>query len=160
MPKIEIHTHINAPKAIVFDLSRSIDLHKISTAHTNERAIAGRTSGLIEKGETVTWRAKHLGVYQNLTSIITAMDYPDYFVDEMQKGAFKAFRHEHFFKDHDGGTSVTDIFEFQSPLGILGELAETLFLKKYIERLLERRNAIIKEYAESDKYEPMLNLKQ
>ena len=44
----------------VFDLSRSISLHKISSAHTNKEAIGGITSGLINKNETVTWRAKHL----------------------------------------------------------------------------------------------------
>jgi hypothetical protein len=51
MPVINLHTQINAPIGIVFDLSRSIDLHKISTAHTNEEAIAGVTSGLIGMGE-------------------------------------------------------------------------------------------------------------
>jgi len=39
MPKIELKTEIKAKKDIVFDLSRSIDLHKISTEHTNEDAI-------------------------------------------------------------------------------------------------------------------------
>lgn len=68
MPRIYLETRISAPVEIVFDLSRSIDLHKISTEHTKEEAIAGKTSGLIALGETVTWRAKHLGFTQNLTS--------------------------------------------------------------------------------------------
>lgn len=71
MPRIELRTKIKADKQIVFDLSRSIDLHKTSTEQTNETAISGKTSGLIELNETVTWRAKHFGFYQNLTSNIT-----------------------------------------------------------------------------------------
>lgn len=93
MTTIHLETNINAHVEQVFDLSRSIDLHLESTAKTNERAIAGVTSGLIEYGETVTWRAKHFGVYQNFTSKITQYDYPNSFTDEMQKGAFKSFKH-------------------------------------------------------------------
>lgn len=88
MPIINLHTEIKAEKEVVFDLSRSIDLHKISTEQTSEEAIAGKTSGLIGLHESVTWRAKHFGIYQNLTSKITKFDRPNYFVDEMVKGRF------------------------------------------------------------------------
>ncbi len=88
MPRIEIEIVINAKIVTVFDLARSIDLHKISTEKTNEIAIAGKTSGLIGANESVTWRAKHFGIYQNLTSKITEFDRPNYFADEMVKGAF------------------------------------------------------------------------
>ena len=97
MPRIVIFTKIKAPQKLVFDLSRSIELHKTSTKETNEKAIAGKTEGLIELGETVTWRAKHLGVYQNFTSKVTGCNEADYFADEMLSGAFKSFNHEHFF---------------------------------------------------------------
>lgn len=148
MPIVRLETYIKAPKTVVFDFARSIDLHQISTAHTNEKAIAGRTSGLIELGETVTWKAKHFGVVQQLSSKITAMDIPDYFVDEMISGAFKSIRHEHIFEERGAGTLMTDIFAYSSPLGILGKLADALFLKRYLTKLLIRRNHVIKEYAE------------
>jgi ligand-binding SRPBCC domain-containing protein len=152
MPRIELQTQIKSKLEIVFDLSRSIDLHKISTDHTNETAIAGRTSGLIELNESVTWRAKHFGIYQKLTSKITACNRPDYFVDEMVKGAFKGFKHEHHFKNLNGEVLMIDIFEYQSPLGFLGQVADLLFLKNYMTRLLEKRNKVIKDYAESGKW--------
>ncbi|RAJ08937.1 SRPBCC family protein [Arenibacter echinorum] len=148
MPRIELRTEINAPKEIVFDLSRSIDLHKISTQHTNEEAIDGITTGLIGLNESVTWKAKHFGIYQNLTSKVTEFDRPNYFADEMVKGAFKSFKHEHHFTDLNQGTLMTDFFEYESPTGILGKLADKLFLKKYMMDLLEKRNQTIKEFAE------------
>lgn len=141
---------------MVFDLSRSIDLHKVSTAHTNEEAIAGRTEGLIALGESVTWRAKHLGFYQELTTNITAFDFPNSFTDEMQKGAFKRFKHDHLFREENGQTIMTDVFEYVSPLGILGKLADFLFLKNYLIRLLMKRNETIKSFAESDKWKQIL----
>ena len=156
MPRIELRTEIKANKEIVFDLSRSIDLHKISTAHTNETSIAGKTSGLIGLHESVTWRAKHFGIYQKLTSKVTEFNRPNFFVDEMVNGAFKSFRHEHHFLELKEGTLMTDIFAYESPFGILGRIANIVFLKKYMTELLEKRNSTIKAFAESEKWKMVL----
>jgi ligand-binding SRPBCC domain-containing protein len=161
MPRIELRTLVNANQQIVFDLSRSIDLHKISTQHTHEEAIEGRTAGLIELNETVTWRAKHFGVYQTLTSKITEFYSPHFFVDEMVEGAFKRFRHEHklFQGDKEGETVLIDIFDYESPYGVFGKLADWLFLKRYMANLLTKRNQIIKEFAETDKWKLVIETK-
>ena len=156
MPSIQIVTQINAPIERCFNLSRSIDLHVVSTKHTNEKAIAGVTSGLIGLNESVTWRAKHLGVWQTLTSRITEFDSPNLFIDEMVNGAFKSFRHEHHFKAVPPNTIMTDIFTFTSPFGPAGEIFNRLFLTQYMQRLLEKRNEVIKEYAESDKWKGLV----
>ncbi|HOY15502.1 MAG TPA: SRPBCC family protein, partial [Saprospiraceae bacterium] len=133
----------------VFDLSRSVDLHKLSTKHTNEEAIAGVTSGLMQLNDTVTWRAKHLGVYQILTTKITQYDDPNSFTDEMVNGIFKSFKHKHLFVGDGEMTMMTDIFFYQSPLGFLGKIADVLFLKKYMTDFLIKRNEVIRKVAES-----------
>lgn len=158
MPRIEIHTESKAGREIVFDLSRSIDLHKISTEHTNETAIAGKTSGLIGLNESVTWRAKHFGVSQKLSSKITQYDRPNSFTDEMVSGAFAEFKHVHIFKETDGGTLMIDIFDYRSPMGVLGKLADKIFLKKYMKELLEMRNRVVKDFAESGKWKKIPGL--
>ena len=66
MPTIYLSTFIRATPTTTFDLSRSIDLHQISTKQTQEKVIAGRMSGLIELGESVTWRAKHFGFFSGI----------------------------------------------------------------------------------------------
>ncbi|WP_339812632.1 SRPBCC family protein [uncultured Imperialibacter sp.] len=157
MPIIQIKMVIEAPIDRCFDLSRSIDLHKISTSHTGEEAIGGVTSGLIGLSETVTWRARHFGIRQTLTTRITELDYPNFFVDKMVKGAFKRFRHEHHFKDLGGKTEMRDYFDYESPLGILGRMFDFVVLRKYMQDLLEQRNLVIKEYAESDKWKKVLS---
>ncbi|MFT6970869.1 MAG: ligand-binding SRPBCC domain-containing protein [Roseivirga sp.] len=156
MPTIKLQTHINANIKTVFDLSRSVDLHKLSTQQTNETAIAGKTSGLIGLNETVTWRAKHFGIYQKLTSKITAYDRPSYFVDEMISGAFKRFKHEHHFIESDGGTLMTDIFDYEAPFGVLGKLVDQIVLEKYMTNLLKARNKVLEEVAESDQWKEIL----
>lgn len=156
MPTIHLRTLINAKIDIVFDLSRSVDLHKISTEQTNEEAIAGVTSGLIGENESVTWRAKHFGFYQKLTSKIIEFNRPYSFTDEMQKGIFKSFKHQHLFKVINDKTEMIDTFTYESPFGIFGQFADKLFLKKYMEKFLMVRNETIKEFAESDKWKEVL----
>lgn len=156
MPVIRLQTVINAPVKVVFDLSRSIDLHKISTAHTNEQAVAGKTSGCIGMGESVTWKARHFGITQLLTSKITAFESPCSFTDEMVSGAFKRFKHDHIFTEENGVTIMTDVFDYTSPYGIFGRMADSLFLKRYMKNLLIERNRIVKEYAEDKNKYPAL----
>lgn len=150
MPDILLTTLVKANLSLVFNLSRSIDFHTMSMQGSNETAIDGVTEGLISLGESVTWRAKHFGVYQTLTSKITAFDFPVYFIDEMQKGAFKHFKHEHIFEETDEGVMITDKVSFSSPFGIIGKIVDHIFLKKYLQSLLTKRNESIKIYAETD----------
>jgi ligand-binding SRPBCC domain-containing protein len=157
MPTINLTTFIAAPAKRVFDLSRSINLHKISTADTNEKAIAGTTSGLINLNETVTWQAKHLFKTRQLTSKITVMQSPLLFTDEMTKGDFKSFKHQHHFKEVKNGTLMIDIIDFESPYGVLGTIVNKFYLKKYLENLLLKRNKVIKQYAETEKWKVILN---
>lgn len=156
MPLIILKTYIQAERSVVFDLSRSIDLHKISTQQTNEEAISGVTSGLIGMNESVTWRAKHLGFYQELTSKITVFQSPNTFTDEMVSGAFKQFKHEHIFEEHEQGTLMIDQFDYTSPYGVLGKIVDALFLKKYMTNLLITRNQSVKKFAESDRWKEVL----
>src|SRR3954452_4891930 len=120
MPVIHLTTIINAPVERVFDLCRSIDLHKLSMVHTKECAIAGKTSGLIEQGEWVTWEANHLFKKRYLTVAITYIQPYALFIDEMQKGDFKTMRHEHHFEQTGMATKMIDVFDFISPYGWLG----------------------------------------
>ena len=151
MPVIKIQTRINATKEIVFDLARNITLHEISAGNSNEKAIAGVTSGLINLNETVTWRAKHFGFYQSLSVKITEMEKPNTFTDEMIKGAFKRFRHTHTFIQEGLETIMEDQFDYTAPLGNLGKMADFLFLKQYMKLFLKERNEVIKAYAEDEK---------
>jgi ligand-binding SRPBCC domain-containing protein len=157
MPKIHLTSFIAAPIERVFDLSRSINLHQLSTASTNEKAIDGVITGLINKGETVTWQAKHLFKTRQFTSKITEMKSPLFFTDEMIKGDFKSFHHEHHFKAAANGTIMIDLLNFETPYGNFGKIVNSLFLKSYLEKFLIKRNEVIKEYAETQKWKTILN---
>ena len=148
MTTIKITTNYYAPIETVFDTNRNIDIHQQSASKTKEVAIAGITSGLINKNETVTWKGKHFGFYIQHESIISEMDFPTYFVDEQLKGQFKSFKHQHFFEQKENYVEVTDLLEYETPFGIFGQLFDKLLLKNHLSNFIIHRNAVLKDLAE------------
>src|SRR5215813_959667 len=144
MPTIRLETYIQAPPERCFDLSLNVEAHSNSTAQSRERAVAGVTTGMMRLGDTVTWEAVHFGVKQHLTTKITAYDRPYRFTDEMLRGAFHQLRHLHEFVPQSSGTLMVDHFSFRAPLGVLGSIAERLFLTRYMRGLLMTRNHYLK----------------
>lgn len=149
MSTFTIITDIRASPERCFDLARDLDLHQQSMSHTRENIIAGRSEGLIEYGEEVTWKARHFGVYHTHAAKITQYDRPRHFRDEMTQGRFKQFKHDHHFESlNQATTRMTDILMFRSPLGPLGAVVDALILKRYLRRLLTHRAQVIREAAE------------
>ncbi len=158
LTRIEIQTKINAPVERCFALSTSIDLHKISASRSKEQAIAGVTSGMILLNDTVTWRANHFGIWLKLKVQITEYHSPDYFVDEMIKGAFKSMKHKHEFKPKGDHTIMIDYFDFESRFWLLGRLVDWVILKRYMRHFIIERNQVIKKYAETDRWQTVLGI--
>jgi ligand-binding SRPBCC domain-containing protein len=156
MPVIELNTRIIATPEICYKLSLNVDLHKLSASNTGEHIVDGITSGIMKEGDFVTWKAKHFGIWQTLSTRITQEIKYEYFVDEMIAGAFKSMRHEHFFADNLDGTLMKDVFKFESPLGIFGKLFNVAILSNYMREFLIERNRKLKEIAESDHYQHFL----
>jgi ligand-binding SRPBCC domain-containing protein len=155
MVELKEITTIFAPIERCFDLARSVEVHLAGNVHFGESAVAvgGVTSGLVDLGQRVTWRAKHFGVWQNLTSEITRMERPAYFRDEMIEGAFTLMEHDHYFSSKSADETVmTDVFRFAAPLPILGKIAEIVVLRRYMTNLLRERNDAIKRIAESPEW--------
>ena len=150
MTTITLTTVIKAPVQLVFDHARNIDTHQASAGKSNEIAITGTTFGLINKGETVTWRGKHFGVYLQHQSVISQMEQPTYFVDEQLKGHFKSFKHQHFFEEKNGQTIMKDVMQYETPFGIFGQLFDKLALKQHLTQFILERNAYLKLVSESN----------
>ncbi len=157
MTQIKVTTTINAPIEMVFNNCRNIDIHQYSASKTNEKAIAGRTTELINKGETVTWKGNHFGIYIQHQSIISEMDFPNYFVDEQLKGHFKSFKHQHFFIQKENLTIMTDILEYETPFSFIGKLFDKLLLENHLTNFIIYRNAILKQLSENHQRQPPQN---
>jgi len=150
MPLIEHREFISAPIEVCFDLARDVDVHTQTAKHTEERVVDGVLTGLMEAGDTVTWEAVHLGKKQKLTAKITVMNRPYRFEDIMVKGAFHSFKHIHEFIKQENGTVMIDYFQYKSPFGLLGVIADKLFLEKYMKEFIVKRAQVLKQIAESE----------
>lgn len=117
-----------------------MDAHTESMSRSDEQIVGGVSSGAMGLGDTVTWRARHFGVWFTMTSRITEFVAPSRFVDEQASGPFACWWHEHVFEERDGTTVMTDTVEFASPAGPVGRLVDTLVLTQYMTRLLTQRN--------------------
>ena len=142
---IRLETVIAAPAGDCFGLALSADAHTASMRRSGERAVGGVTSGIMKLGDTVTWRARHFGIVFQMTSAITEYQYPSRFVDEQLHGPFRRWWHEHTFTaTANSRTVMTDLVQFQSPLGPLGYIADRLVLGHYMPHLLRQRNTWLK----------------
>jgi ligand-binding SRPBCC domain-containing protein len=151
MSLIHLTTEVDSNIEHCFDLASNVDIHMLSAKHTNESAIAGRTSGACKLDDSITWEARHFGIKQKLTVRITRFERPHFFEDVMISGAFKSMRHEHHFVEVNGKTIMTDRFEYEVPFYWLGKLFDVLILKSYMTAFLLKRNGAIKTIAEKDR---------
>lgn len=149
MTTFALETTIAASPARVYDLSRDIDAHEASMADSGEKAVGGTTEGLLELGQTVTWRARHFGFTFHMTSQLTEAIPPDRFIDEQLEGPFGSWWHLHVFEANDDGTLMTDTVRYEAPFGWVGLALDRVFLRRYLIKLISQRNEFIKERAES-----------
>lgn len=150
MAFIHLTNFVAAPIERVFDLSRSIDLHKASMKKYNESVIEGKSSGLLDLADTVTWSARHLLRQRMLQVRMAQLQRPLFFADEQVSGPFKMMKHEHYFKPVENGTIMIDQFHFELPHGFFGQVFDNLYLRKYMTRLLQERNKMIRQVAEGN----------
>jgi len=148
MATIVVETRIRAPIELCFDLARGVEAHVQTSSSTGERAVGGKTSGLLDLGDVVTFEAVHFGVRQRLTSKIVEFDRPRRFVDEMVKGAFSSLRHVHEFILDGGSVLMRDTLTWRSPLGLLGTVADKLFVEEHMRTFMVKKQSELKAYAE------------
>ena len=148
MTTIVVETRILAPVEVCFDLARDVDAHVATSSATGERAVGGKTSGLLELGDVVTLEAVHFGIRQRLTSRIVEFDRPRRFVDEMVQGAFASLRHTHEFFVEGGSVLMRDTLTGRSPLGPLGVLADRLFVRRHLYDYMVTKQSDLKAHAE------------
>ena len=147
--EIEVVTRIEAAPGVCFDLARDVEVHAETLAETGERVTLRPAHRLLRLGDEVEFEGRHLGVRQRLRARITAFDRPRHFRDEMVRGAFRSFVHDHAFAPEAGGTCMTDRVRFEAPGGLLGRLVERAVLRPYLTQLIAARGRALRRLAET-----------
>ena len=92
------------------------------------------------EGLMIAYKVKPvLGIPLNWITEIKNVKEGQYFVDEQRKGPYKIWHHEHHFKETSNGVEMIDIVSYELPLGFLGRLAHTVFVKKQLEDIFKYR---------------------
>lgn len=157
MPSIHLTTFIAAPAERVFDLSRHLGVYKFFFNARKEKFTSGAASNLLTKNETISITAKMGGKTRMSMLKLTSLVKPLSFTEEQVKGDLSEYRHEHHFKQIENGTIVIDLLEFGTPKDFMGRIFGKLYLKKYLEEFVRKRNEVIRSYAESEKWRAVLS---
>ena len=86
------------------------------------------------------------GIKTTWVTEITHVSDLKYFVDEQRVGPYRMWHHQHFVEQIEGGVLMTDIVDYQPPLGILGALANLLIIKKKLREIFDYRTIKVEEH--------------
>ena len=102
-------------------------------------------------GQIIEYYVRPLfGIKLHWVTEITHVVEGTYFVDEQRFGPYSFWHHQHFIKPVPGGVEMTDIVHYKIPLGILGRVMNTLFIKKQLDGIFRYRHKKLDELFNQD----------
>ena len=130
-----------------WDLFSSPDnLKEITPSYMNFRVLTKSESEKMFAGQIITYTVSPiLGIPLFWMTEITHVRERDYFVDEQRFGPYALWHHKHFFREIHGGVEMTDLLDYKLPLGFLGSIAHTLFVRRQIESIFDYRSKALIE---------------
>lgn len=91
-------------------------------------------------GQVITYTVKPvLGIPLFWMTEITHVSPGIFFVDEQRVGPYAIWHHQHHFKSIEGGVEMTDLVHYKVPMGWLGDLANSLFVRKQLQQIFDYR---------------------
>jgi hypothetical protein len=156
MPTIHLTNFIAQSAEIVFDLVRHVGVQRDAFSDYHQEAVAGTRFGLLESGETITWRARHFFRDRLIRFRIEEMTKPERLFLEQAMGPFLHFRHERYVKPCENGSILIDLVQYEWKHGSLGQLADRFYLRRYLEKILNIHIDAIRKAAEGGRWKTYL----
>lgn len=102
--------------------------------------------GKMYPGQIIAYTVRPLmGIPLYWMTEITHVREGAYFVDEQRRGPYTLWHHQHHFKPAPGGVEMTDLVHYQLPLGWLGRLAHSLFVRRQLEQIFDYRQRVLEQ---------------
>jgi hypothetical protein len=98
---------------------------------------------VMRQGAEIEYNIRWLGLPMHWKTLICEYAPPKFFVDEQAEGPYALWRHRHTFEETPNGTLVGDHVEYGMPLGILGEIAHFVMVKRQVEAIFKFRQQAI-----------------
>jgi ligand-binding SRPBCC domain-containing protein len=130
----ELWAFFSDPRNLVKMTPASMDFRIISTHHGTD----------IYPGQIIEYKLRPVaGISVYWMTEITHVKLHTFFVDEQRKGPYALWHHQHHFKTIPGGVEMTDLVHYRIPFGIIGKIANTVFVRKKLERIFQYRRKVI-----------------
>ncbi len=97
-------------------------------------------------GQIIEYKVRPmLGIPVYWMTEITHVEKEKYFVDEQRFGPYALWHHQHHFKAIEGGVEMTDIIHYKVPMGILGDIANSLFVDRSLKNIFRYRHKAVEQ---------------
>ena len=146
MQRFEFIQFVPASLDVVWDFfSSPSNLSKITPPEMGFLITSPEHQGMYP-GMFITYKVSPaLGIKLNWVTEITQVDHRKFFIDEQRQGPYSIWHHEHHFKEVDGGVEMHDILFYKVPFGIIGKLADLVFVKNKVQEIFRFREKKIEE---------------
>jgi ligand-binding SRPBCC domain-containing protein len=127
--------------------SSPVNLKKITPEYMGFEITSDLGEGRMYPGQVITYVVTPvLGIPMRWCTEITHVMDKKYFVDEQRFGPYRFWHHQHWFKAVEGGVEMTDIVHYGLPLGILGQVANILFVRSKLEEIFNYREKVVAKF--------------
>lgn len=125
-------------------ISSPANLKKITPDHMGFDILTSELPEKMYPGMIIAYKVSPiLGLKMTWVTEITHVREKEYFVDEQRVGPYAIWHHEHKIKSIDGGVLMTDIVSYKPPFGILGTIANGLFIRKQLKAIFDYREKAV-----------------
>jgi ligand-binding SRPBCC domain-containing protein len=126
--------------------SNPSNLQKITPNNLGFKILSKHHGEKMYHGQIIEYKLKPvLGIPVYWMTEITHVKDKEFFVDEQRFGPYKLWHHQHHFKIIEGGVEMTDIVHYRNPLGVLGSIANSVFVKAQLKQIFEYRIKVVEE---------------
>ncbi len=133
---------------LVWDfISSPHNLKKITPASMGFEVITRDLPKKMYAGMIIAYHVRPLmGIRTTWVTEITHINELKYFVDEQRFGPYTMWHHQHLIEPVEGGVMMTDIIDYQPPMGFLGAIANSLIIRKKLEEIFLFRKTKLEAY--------------
>lgn len=127
--------------------SKPQNLKKITPEYMGFDIVSNSRVDEMYAGQIIRYIVKPLaGIPMQWTTEITQVKEPNFFIDEQRQGPYKLWHHQHLFIEVENGVLMEDIVHYRPPMGFLGDIANSLFIRKKLKEIFDFRKKVIKQY--------------
>ncbi|MFW6309505.1 MAG: SRPBCC family protein [Prolixibacteraceae bacterium] len=146
----QIHTTQKIPATLdeVWDfIAKPGNLKRITPEYMGFDITSGNEDEEMHPGMIISYKVSPVfGIKMTWVTEITHVREKEYFVDEQRVGPYSMWHHKHKIEEIEGGVLMTDIVSYRPPLGFIGNMVNTVLIKKQLKEIFDFRKKAVEEY--------------